>query len=238
MNCIPEVIMKKAGIIGGIGPASTLDYYSGIISGTRAHSESEDYPTLVIDSVNMTEMMGYITANAWVEVAAQLVRAIDHLAAAGADFAVIASNTPHIVFDAIRARSRLPLISIVEATCLHAAEIGCKRAAVLGTLFTMRSGLYTKAFQRYGIEAFAPDEETQKEVYGLFFPNLENGIVIPEDRARLIEIAKSFVKSSRADALVLGCTELPLAIKPGDIDTVLLDTVQIHIEAIIREILS
>jgi aspartate racemase len=186
----------------------------------------------------MTEMMGYITANAWDEVTAQLVRAIDQLAAAGADFAVIASNTPHIVFDAIRARSRLPLISIVEATCRYTAEIGCRRAAVLGTLFTMQSGLYTKAFERYGIEAFAPDEETQKEVYGLFFPNLENGIVIPEDRERLIVIAKEFVNSSRADALVLGCTELPLAIKPGDIDTMLLDTVQIHIEAIIREILS
>ncbi len=230
--------MKKVGIIGGIGPASTLDYYNGIISGVRELTKNEDYPKLVIDSVNMTEMIGYITENAWDKVTGLLVAATHHLAAAGADFAVMASNTPHIVFDALQAQSKLPLISIVDETCKYAANIGCRHVAVLGTLFTMRSGLYTKAFKKYGIDAFVPDEETQKEVYSLFFPNLENGIVIEEDRAKLIEIARRFVISTKADALVLGCTELPLAIKPGDIDTTILDTVQIHIGAIIKEILS
>ena len=230
--------MKKAGIIGGIGPASTLDYYSGIVNGVRERSNSEDYPHLVIDSVNMTEMIGYITENEWDKLIGLLVSSIDNLADAGADFAAIASNTPHIVFDAVRERSRLPLISIVEATCCYAEQIGCRRAAVLGTLFTMQSGLYTRALEKYGIEAFVPDDRMQHEIYGLFFPNLENGIVVAEDRVKLIEISQGFVASSGADALVLGCTELPLAIKPGDIDTVILDTVQIHVEAIVRQILA
>ncbi len=230
--------MKRAGIIGGIGPASTLDYYSGIISGVREKSNGDDYPLLVIDSINMTEMIGYIADNDWDKLVCLLVSSIDRLAAAGADFAAIASNTPHIVFDATRERSKLPLISIVDATCRYAVEAGCRRAVVLGTLFTMRSGLYSHTLERYGIETVVPDDRTQNEVWGLIYPNLENGIVIPGDKARLVEIAQKLLDTSQADALVLGCTELPLAIKPGDIDTVLVDTMRIHIDEITREILA
>lgn len=230
--------MKKAGIIGGVGPASTLDYYGGIISGVRAKSNSGDYPRLVIDSVNMAEMLGYISENRLDKLIGLLVDAIEHLAAAGADFAAIASNTPHIVFERLNERSKIPLISIVDATCQYAAQAGCRRAVVLGTRFTMRSGLYSGALERYGIEAVLPDERMQNQVHGIIFPNLEDGIVLPEDKAKLIEISGKLISSSKADALVLGCTELPLAIKPGDIDTMLLDTMRIHIEAIVREILS
>lgn len=230
--------MKKAGIIGGIGPASTLDYYSGIIGGVRGRAKDENYPRLVIDSVNMAEMIGYISANEPDKLIGLLVGSVGHLAAAGADFAAIASNTPHIVFDEVSERSAIPLISIVDAACRYAVHAGCCKAVVLGTLFTMRSGLYSKALERHGIEAVLPDEQTQNEVWGLIYPNLENGLVIPGDKARLVEIAKRLVDSSKADALLLGCTELPLAIKPGDIDTLLLDTMQIHIEAIVNEIMT
>ena len=230
--------MKKVGIVGGIGPVSTLDYYSGIINGVRELTQSGDYPKIAIDSVNMTEMIGCVADDAWERLTDLLVCAVGHLAAAGADFAAIASNTPHIVFDAVRARAALPLVSIVEETCRYAKKAGVGKAAVLGTLFTMRSGLYTEAFERHGIQAFVPDKETQEDVYGIIFPNLENGVVLAEDREKLLEISKRFLTATGSDALVLGCTELPLAIKPGDLDTTLLDTAQIHIEAIIREILA
>lgn len=230
--------MKKAGIIGGIGPASTLDYYSGIISGVRERAKGEDYPRLVIDSINMTEMVGYAEINAWDKVTEILVTSVGHLAAAGADFAAMASNTPHIVFNELNERSKIPLISIVEATCRYAAEAGCRRVIVLGTRFTMRSGLYTGALERYGIQAVVPDDWTKEEVHGIIFPNLENGLVLPEDKARLLGISNRLIDASKADGLLLGCTELPLAIKPGDVDTILLDTVKIHIDAIIREILG
>jgi aspartate racemase len=230
--------MKKAGIIGGIGPASTLDYYDGVIRGVRELSGGEDYPRLVINSINMTEMIGYVAAGDMDRLTALLTDAVEEAAAAGADFAAIASNTPHIVFDAVRARSRLSLISIVEETCRYAQRTGCSRVVVLGTLFTMSSGLYTNAFERCGIQAFVPDEKGQEEVYGIIFPNLENGIVLREDKARLLEISEKLIQSHSADALVLGCTELPLAIKPGDLEVALLNTAQIHIEAIVRAIIS
>jgi aspartate racemase len=112
--------MKKVGIVGGIGPASTPDYYLGIIKGYREQLQNGEYPEIVIDSINMTEMLGYISEKNYDELVMQLSRSVANLAAAGADFAVIASNTPHIVFDEVRMRSKLPLISIVEETCRYA----------------------------------------------------------------------------------------------------------------------
>jgi aspartate racemase len=226
--------MKKIGIVGGIGPASTLDYYKGVIDGCYARSGSKQYPRIAIDSIDMMEMLGNVTDNDWGKLTGQLCAAIGNLASAGAEFAAIASNTPHIVFDAVQAASPLPLISIIEATCRFAASCGYGRVAVLGTLFTMRSGLYTEAFSKYGIKAFVPDAKTQEAVHAVIFPNLENGLVVESEKARLLEIAQALIDRTEADALVLGCTELPLAIRPGDLKTAILDTAQIHIDAIIN----
>jgi aspartate racemase len=226
--------MKKIGIVGGIGPASTLDYYKGIIDGCFDRSGSKAYPRIVIDSIDMMEMLGYVTENDRRMLTTQLRASIRNLESSGAEVAAIASNTPHIVFDAVQVASPLPLISIVEETCRTAASCGYVRVAVLGTLFTMRNGLYTDAFTRYGIQAFVPDEKTQEAVHGVIFPNLENGIVLPEEKARLLRIAQELIDSTKAEALVLGCTELPLAIHPGDLAAPILDTAQIHIKAIIN----
>lgn len=133
--------MKKVGIIGGIGPASTLDYYSGIINGVRAKINDDNYPQIVINSVNMTEMLSYVSNNDWDSLSNMLLAAVQDLANAGADLAAIASNTPHIVFDRIQKKSVLPLISIVDATCAYSQQWGCKTVVVIGTRFTMSSGL-------------------------------------------------------------------------------------------------
>ena len=229
--------MKKVGIIGGIGPASTLDYYSGIISKYRAKTNDDNYPGIVIDSINMTEMLSYVSDKDWDSVVNMLLNAIKNLANAGADFAVIASNTPHIVFDAVKEKSALPLISIVEETCKYAQAKDCKKVVVIGTYFTMSSGFYSKAFARYGITAVAPTEMQQQAIHNLFFPNLENGIVVLEDKQKMIRMISELITEHRADAIVLGCTELPLMIKDGDVDTLILDTTQIHITSIVDFIL-
>jgi aspartate racemase len=228
--------MKKVGIVGGIGPASTLDYYKGIIHGVRAKAKDGNYPEIVVDSINMTEMMSFLTNRDLDALVNRLLRAVRNLADAGAEFAAIASNTPHIVFDELRRQSALPLISIIEATCEYAQAKGCKKAVVLGTRFTMGSGIYSEAFKKYGMLAIAPSEEMQAFIHSLIFPNLEDGIVVPEDKRKMLEIASGLITEHYADGLVLGCTELPLVIKDGDLDTMLLNTTQIHIEAIVHSI--
>jgi len=228
--------MKKIGIIGGIGPASTLDYYRGIINGVRAKTDCDDYPEIVIDSVNMTEMVSYISNEDRDSLVNMLLKSIKNLANAGADFAVIASNTPHIVFDRVQNESVLPLISIVDATCACVQHRGCKTVVVIGTRFTMSSGLYSDAFNKYDITAIVPSANEQAVIHGIIFPKLEDGIVVPEDKEIMLTIAKGLLSKHNADGLILGCTELPLMIKDDDLDTQIFNTTQIHIEAIVDSV--
>ena len=224
--------MEKLGIIGGLGPASTVDYYNGIVAGCL--SAAGVYPEIVIDSLNMTEVISTLERGEPDVLTDLLVRSAERLTAAGADFAVVASNTPHIVFDAVAARAPLPLLSIVGETCAYAQRMGYRRVLVAGTRFTMGSGLYTEAFGHYCIEAVTPGTEDQETLYGLFYPNLENGIVVPEDKVRMLTLLRRLLAEQPYDALVLGCTELPLMIREGDLDIALLDTARVHIDAAVR----
>lgn len=228
--------MKRAGIVGGIGPASTLDYYRGVIDEYRARRSATDYPRMVIDSLDLSEMYDLATAKAWGPFADRLVASIHSLRAAGADFAAMAANTAHIVFDEVAALSPLPLVSIVEETARSAQQNNCRCVIVLGTAFTMSSTLYTAAFAKCGIAAYVPTADEQTVIHGIIFPHLQEGIVLHEEKAAMLGIARRLVNEHRADALVLGCTELPLIIKDGEVDALLLDTTQIHIKAIVDRI--
>src|SRR5262245_62115481 len=105
--------MKTVGIIGGIGPESTIEYYRFISEGYRERITDGSYPPIIINSVDLNEFVGWMNTNHLDAFTDGLVTAIETLARAGADFAALAANTPHIVFDRLRARSPLPLISIV-----------------------------------------------------------------------------------------------------------------------------
>ena len=228
--------LKKAGIVGGIGPASTHDYYSGIINGVRAKASGENYPEIIINSVNMTKMLKLISNNDWEPLVDMLLIAINDLAAAGADFAAIASNTPHIVFDRVQRQAKLPIISIVDVTCKYAQAKNVKKAVIIGTRFTMGSGLYSEAMERCKVATVTPSEDEQIAIHNIIFPRLEDGIVVPEDKQRMLGIVNGLIFEHNADALLLGCTELPLMIKSDDVDTIVLNTTQIHIDAIVRSI--
>lgn len=229
--------MKKFGLVGGIGPASTLDYYKGINEGYRLRTNGENYPPMLIDSINLAEMYSLAANKQWDVFTDRLVGSIKNLAAGGAAFAAMAANTAHIVFDEIQRQSPLPLISIIKETCKYAQIMNCKSVVIFGTGFTMSSGLYSQAFERYGIDAFVPSQEDQDAIHHIIFPNLQAGIVLPEDKQNILEIANRMVSAKKADALILGCTELPLIIQEEDVDALLLDTTQIHIEAIINYML-
>lgn len=106
---------------------------------------------------------------------------------------------------------------------------------MFGTTFTLQSGLYENALTKNGITAIIPSADDVSIIGSLIYPNLENGIVIPKDRQKLIELAEKYIYAEKADSLVLGCTELPLAIKPCDVSVPVLNTTEIHIEEIYRK---
>jgi aspartate racemase len=228
--------MQKVGIIGGIGPESTIDYYKNIISGYRKETGDSNYPEISITSINMTEMLSYVARQDYSKLINLLLLSISQLKNAGAEFAVIASNTPHIVFDSLKDKSPLPLISIVEETCKRAYSLALKKVLLIGTAFTMKSDFYPKGFSKYNITTVVPDEKEQKMINDIIFPELEEGIVIPAKKKQLMQICNGIIAKENIDGIVLGCTELPLMLKDNDFKIKILNTAQIHIDSIVTRL--
>ncbi len=231
--------VKAVGIVGGIAPESTIQYYRLIVSMYRERRGDGSYPSVLINSIDMKKMLDLIGAGDLAGVTDYLVDEIDKLKRAGAAFGLLASNTPHLVFDAIQARSSIPLISIVEAACTAAQGLGLSRVGLFGTAFTMQGQFYPEVFSRGGISLVIPDPEEQEYIHGKYMSELVNGIFLPETQDRLLEIADGLRVKEGIDGLVLGGTELPLILKDGGGRTFpFLDTTKIHAESAVARMLA
>ena len=163
--------MKVLGIIGGLGPESTIDYYQKIIELYQERTGDGSYPQFIINSINLKKGLNFMEANKLAGMADYLVEEIVKLARAGATFGLISANTPHIVFDEVASKSPIPLISLVEATCAVAKASNLKRLALLGTRYTMQATFYPKVFSREGIVLFVPGSKDQDNIQS---PQLRN----------------------------------------------------------------
>lgn len=228
--------MSTVGIIGGLGPASTVDYYRGITDGYRAIHGNDSYPELLVLSVNMREVVGLVCEERYDTLAHKLAGYAARLQAAGADCVAIASNTPHIVLERLRALSPLPVLSILDAVCDEITRRGYQRVLILATEWTMRNGLFARAFGARGIGFVTPSDADITALGRLIYPNLENGIVIPADKQRMREIAQSYIDRAGCDAVLLGCTEIPLMLCDGDVSAPLVNSTQLHIQQILAQI--
>ncbi|MBR6770921.1 MAG: amino acid racemase [Lachnospiraceae bacterium] len=230
--------MKKIGLVGGIGPASTVEYYRGIIEKCHKEQGENVYPEIVIDSVNMWQYDTALWEKAYERLGGYLISSLSNLKAAGAELAAITANTEHIIWDMVCDKFPLPVISIVDVTIGEIKRRGFNRVLVFGTTFTLRSGLYQNALIQNGITAIIPSDSDISIIGSLIYPKLENGIVIPDDRHKLISLAEKYIAQEKADAMILGCTELPLAIKPSDISVPILNTTKIHIKEIYQNAIA
>jgi aspartate racemase len=231
--------MKTAGIVGGIAPESTIQYYRLMIAAYRDRKRDGSYPSILINSIDMKTMLDLIGADNLSGVTNYLVGEVEKLARAGATFALLASNTPHIVFDAIRQEASLPMISIVEATCVAAQRLGLRRVGLFGTRFTMQGRFYGEIFSRQGITVIGPQPEEQEYIHGKYMGELVNGIFLTETRDHMLEIANRLRVREGIEGLVLGGTELPLLLHDaGAGEFPFLDTAKIHAECAVEEMLS
>jgi aspartate racemase len=230
---------KLIGIIGGIGPESTIDYYRLFVSIYREHRPDGGYPPLLINSIDLARALKLVSSGDLDGLAGYMLEEIHRLARAGATHGLLSSNTPHIAFDRIESASPIPLISIVETACRAAVERKLKRVGLFGTRFTMQGGFYQKVFTREGIEIAIPGSDDQKFIHDTYLNELVNGIVRPETRARYIAIARRMKAEQGIEALILGGTELPLLLRGAiDIGVMLLDTAHLHVERAVAELLS
>jgi aspartate racemase len=231
--------MKIIGMIGGIGPESTIDYYKRLLDGTQKRNPGGPAPSIIINSIDLQKGLDLLGANKLSELTEYIVPEVMHLHGAGAEFGFLAANSPHIVFGDIARRSPIPLVSIVEATCAEAKARGFTKLGLLGTRFTMHGHFYPDVFSREGIELTVPTVEEQDYIHDKYINELIPGKFLPETRDGLLAIATRMKKEDGIQALVLGGTELPLILTDSSsIGIPFLDTTQIHVNAILNHAMS
>lgn len=231
--------MPTAGMIGGLGPESTVDYYRAIIARYRARKPDGGYPRLILNSLDVEKGIALLDAGRLGDLADYLAAGVASIARAGADFGFIAANTPHLVFDEVERRSAIPLLSIVRATSDHAKALGLKRLGLFGTGFTMRASFYPEEFQRAGIALVLPNESEREFIHGKYIGELLNNQFLPETRTRILGIAQRMKSEDGIAAVILAGTELPLLLRDASNPGVeFLDTTGIHVEAIVDNLLS
>jgi aspartate racemase len=231
--------MKTLGIIGGVGPESTIDYYGKIMALYRERTGDGSYPQFIINSINLKKGLEFMETSNLAGMAEYLLDEISKLAQAGATFGLISANTPHIVFDEVASKSPVPLISIVEATCSAAKAGTLKRLALFGTRYTMQANFYPKVFSRERIELLTPGPEDQTYIHDKYLNELVSGKFLPETRAGLLAIVDRMKANSDIDGVILAGTELPLILRDPEHNGIpLLDTTEIHCEAAVTEMLS
>lgn len=225
--------MKNIGLVGGLGPEATVDYYNGIINAFK--TGDLNYPEIIVYSVNMSVFIGLMKERRYDEAAGELVKKIISLERAGAEFAAITANTPHMLFDQVMERSPLPLISIVESTLDECLRKGLKRPGLLGTGFTMRSSFYHDVFRKRGLDVIMPGKDDIDEVDLKIFSEIELGIFKDETRQMLIDVIGKMAVELKIDSMILGCTELPLILKESSYHGIpMLNTTGIHVDAIVK----
>ncbi len=231
--------MRRLGIVGGIAPESTIEYYRIIVAAYRARVTDGSYPPLFINSIDMNRMRGLLEAGELGHLAEYMLGEVRRLADAGAEFGFLASNTPHIVFGEVEARSPIPLLSIVRAARDAAVALGLGRVGLLGTRFTMRGGFYDEVFGEAGVRVVTPEAADQDYVHERYMGELVHGVFLEETRAGLLAVVDRLKEREGVEGIVLGGTELPLILRDAAGRGIpFLDTTRIHAERAVDEMLS
>ncbi len=223
---------KRIGVLGGMGPESTLSFYELIIKQHVAAHENEAYPEIVIFSVNFDQILQYQNDADTAPYVQELSKGIEALNSASVDFIVIASNTVHKVLDELQQLSNVPILSIVDATLAQAHRRDLHKLLLIGTKQTMSGDFYKKASVRHNVQLVTPTLEEQDEINTIIFDDLNLGSIVPAtSKKRMLEIISQY----DVEGLILGCTELDMIIEPRDVTIPVLDTLQIHVDATLEE---
>lgn len=227
--------MTRVGIVGGLGPESTIDYYRRILAAWERDDPSTA-PSIVIDSLDVRLALHLVERDR-PALTEYLLASLRRLAGAGVDFAAMTANTPHIVFDDLAARSPIPLVSIVEVCAEEARRRKLARLALLGTRFTMEAPFYPVVCARYGIVVVPPDDADRAWVHERYVGELLRGEFRDDTRRQLVSLVRRLRAEESIDGVILGGTELPLLLTTDVIaDVPALDTTSLHVAAIVERL--
>jgi aspartate racemase len=228
-------LMAIVGLVGGLGPESTIDYYRRLLAGWKTHDPASA-PSIVIDSLDVQQALRLVHEDR-PALTAYLLASVRRLAGAGVDFVAMTANTAHIVFDEVAGQSPVPLISIVEVCAVEARRHGLARLALLGTRFTMDAAFYPEVCARHGITVLMPAAADRAWIHERYVGELLNGEFRPETRERITSIVGSLRDDQGIDGVILGGTELPLLLSGATLAGVpALDTTALHVAAILERL--
>jgi aspartate racemase len=231
--------MKTLGIIGGIGPESTIEYYRSLVSLYQEEKKDGSSPSLIVNSIDLKRILDLAASKKTKELAEYLVCEASKLVSAGADLVLIAANTPHLVFHDVSHKIPVPMISIVEATSDVAKAAGLKNLALFGTRFTMRGGFYQRQFARERIGLTLPELFEQDYIHDAYVNELVKGAVHSETHDTMLTIISRMKRENAVDGLILGGTELSLIFRESSVcDIPVLNTTQIHVSKAISWLVS
>lgn len=214
---------KRIGIVGGVSPQSSALFYQTLIKKHFEKDEDQYYPEIVMFSMNFDRVKDFQKDPDQAGYINEFVKAVNTLKAAGVDFAVIASNTPHRVFEEIEKRTDIKLLSIVDSVADYASQKRFENVLLLGTIYTMKESYYKNGLKNNNIQTIVPSNTDQEIVNDIIFSELVVGKVKKESKLKLIDI----IKKSPSDAVILGCTELPILLQKEDLRTPIINTTDI-----------
>ena len=226
--------MKKIGLVGGTGPESTLMYYRELNTRIDRMTGGKEMPDIAIESVNFRRAWEYVEKGQYDLLADYLAEKIQSLAAGGAEVISLTAGTMHIVMDELLEKTKNDLVSIPQAVCREAQRRGYRKVGLLGTIFTMEKEYMKTDFRKAGIEVIIPEKADREQVARRILEELENGIVKESTLKEFQEIIRKMKEQEGIEAVVLGCTELPMILNEGNCPVAVLDSVEIHIQELIK----
>jgi aspartate racemase len=230
--------MKTIGLLGGMSWESTVSYYQTINEGVKARLGGLHSARIVLYSVDFQEIADLQAAGDWEATAQVLGRAAERIEAGGADFLMICTNTMHKVAPQVEARLQIPLLHIADATAAQIKTDGYTTVGLLGTQFTMEQDFYTGRLQKqFGIATLIPEQADRRIVHRIIYDELCVGKFEASSRQECVRIIAD-LQARGAQAVILGCTEIPLLIQQQHVSLPLLDTARIHAEYAVQQALS
>ena len=229
--------MKTIGIIGGLTWYSTVEYYKLLNELVNKRLGGAHAAKIILYSVDFAEIKILTAQEDWKGIAAIMCKAAKSIELAGADCLMIGANTMHNVADEIEAAINIPIIHITEATAAVIKDRGLKKVALLGTKYTMQMDFYKNKLADKSIETVIPGASDIEFINNSIYNEFSKGIFLPETKRKYLRIINDLIQQG-AEGFILGCTEIPILIKPEDCAVPVFDTGLIHSTAAVDFALS
>ena len=238
-HCFPagSPQQKKIGLIGGIGPESTLDYYKRVEYEAQKASGRNFYPNIAIESISVHDIFAFNERRDYKGLAQYILNAVKCLAGAGCDVATLTGITPHVVFDEVAAKAPIPMLSIVTPLVDYAKARGMNKLALIATQFSMTGEFFNRPFTQAGIELVKPNAKEIAFIADKMNTEIEMGMTLPQTQAAFKGIVERMAAET-PQALILGCTELPGFFRGVDLPLPVLNPMDLHIARLVELILG